>query len=761
MADKNAEKHVKQVTKDLNDRQVEYGDTEPIPDNLSAARLKQEWTRVKQFEQQLTRREKAVSDERERLTQQKAAIDKDREALTVEQDSLSDERSQRDEERAELAAREAAVVEQERQLSDREEGARSGFAAQNREQLDILERERAELHAVMDEERRRHREEADAERTALRDELDAARNEARRQIESWRQEHANEVSQLEEAKREVERREQLLKDQSDLLAVERELWEDRKEQEVKLRSADAHAQTEHFRTLLTHVEHQRDELSQTVGALEGKLTRFGEDPDAIIRDLEAMRQTNERLRDELATRPTIAEAERLRTQVQDRDQLFAELADLRRSEAELRTAVRRQGIAVNELEVVRDERDALEQQKQALRAAINDLKEQLGELRDLDDNKLPFPACSSYDDDTDLQRPIETLGEIDLKDLVEMAQGQMAAEGFHYRELDIQLFIAGLATSRLHLLQGLSGTGKTSLPLLFAEAIGGHASVVEVQAGWRDRDDLLGYYNAFEGRFYESEFTKAIYRAGMPKWANSPVIIVLDEMNLSHPEQYFGVMLSKLELVEADKAKIDFISRPLANTPQRFVGGAELPWPRNVWFVGTANHDETTVSFADKTYDRAHVQELPAKHPVIRPARWDADPLSLDALEFAFAMAQEEHSYISDKVAEHFRSQFAPAFHRLGVNWGNRIDNQMRTFVPVAHEAGATIGEAADHILSTKIVRKVRDRHDLTPDVLESLAQFIEERWSELDAQPPTATLTILEGEVQRMRGEFDDFMAG
>lgn len=761
MAEKNAEKHVDHVTTQLNERGVAYGDGEPIPDKLSAGRLKQEWTRLQRFEQQVKKREKSIADERENLAQQKASIEQGREALTEERDALTIERNECDEARSEVAAREAKVVAQERELNDREEAARAGFAAQNREQLEILKSERDAMRARMEEDRRAERERADAERAALQEELDAARAEARRQIESWNQEHADELRQHEDARLDVERRERALREQTELLTVERELWEDRKEQEIELRSADARAEAQHFRTLLTQVERQRDELSQAVAELEGKLTRLGDDPDAIVRRLEEARQANERLRDELASRPTLEEAERLRTQAQDRDRLFAELVDLRRSEAELQGAVRRQSIAVNDLEVLRDERDALEQQKAALRAAINDLKEQLGELRDLDDNKLPFPACSSYDEDAELQRPIETLDEIDLKTLVRMVQGEMAAAGFHYRQLDIQLFIGGLASSRLHLLQGLSGTGKTSLPLQFAKAIGGDASVVEVQAGWRDRDDLFGYYNAFEGRYYESEFTKALYRASMPKWSSSPVVIVLDEMNLSHPEQYFGVMLSKLELAGTGKARIDLVSRPLQHTPRSFIGGAELPWPRNVWFVGTANHDETTVSFADKTYDRAHVQELPAEHPATdQSRRWDVEPLSLEALEVAFTSAQEEHAYTSEKLVEFFRSQLAPAFHGLGVSWGNRIDAQMRTFVPVAHEAGATLGEAADHILSTKILRKVRDRHDLTPDVLEALGQHIEERWSQVDPQPPSTTLSIIGGEVRRMRGEFDDFMA-
>ena len=67
--------------------------------------------------------------------------------------------------------------------------------------------------------------------------------------------------------------------------------------------------------------------------------------------------------------------------------------------------------------------------------------------------------------------------------------------------------------SQLHILQGISGTGKTSLATAFAKAVGGVCTTIPVQAGWRDRADLLGHYNAFEKRYYERNTLQAIYRA--------------------------------------------------------------------------------------------------------------------------------------------------------------------------------------------------------------------------------------------------------
>ncbi len=193
--------------------------------------------------------------------------------------------------------------------------------------------------------------------------------------------------------------------------------------------------------------------------------------------------------------------------------------------------------------------------------------------------------------------------------------------------------------SNLHLLQGVSGIGKTSLPLAFAKALNLQCEVIEVQAGWRDRQDLFGHYNTFERKFYESKFLIALYQAQLPTYADRPYFIVLDEMNLSRPEQYFADILSALE--RTDGEPIELVPKALGRPARKLVGGRSIHVPTNVWFIGTANHDESTVDFADKTYNRAYVLELPETRPWIdgkAPAQ--VDPLSLNDLREAFQRAR-------------------------------------------------------------------------------------------------------------------------
>ena len=321
---------------------------------------------------------------------------------------------------------------------------------------------------------------------------------------------------------------------------------------------------------------------------------------------------------------------------------------------------------------------------------------------------------------------------------------------FYYSESDVRLFLAGLASSRLHLLQGISGTGKTSLPREFFKALGGDgaAQIVEVQAGWRDKDDLFGYYNAFEKRFAESEFTKALYRALLPANVDRPMVIVLDEMNLAHPEQYFGSMLSILENAETEAGYLDLLTSAVPGLPRHF-NGSRLPLPPNVWFVGTANHDETTVAFADKTYDRAHVQELPSRHEPFNAVARDPEdqPVSFTALQQAFNAATRRHdpevAMVKQFLDEHLHDQF----ERFKIGWGNRLDRQVERFVPVVLASGGSLTEAVDHLVATKLARKLVDRFGVRADDLVDLAVNIEAPWN-LDGGKPGKTLKKIHDEA-------------
>ncbi|MEV0971243.1 AAA family ATPase [Microtetraspora glauca] len=498
-----------------------------------------------------------------------------------------------------------------------------------------------------------------------------------------------------------------------------------------------------------------------VRQLRNELARFGDDPDGLKRRIEELSEELRIKKDELARRPPEDEVSELRSKALRVTDAENEAAHWRSRYDQIDSQLRRYLVNVGELEVLRDERDALASQRQTLRQAIAQQKSDWEELQAKESSTKVFPACSDYDEDRALAREMVGRDVDTLADLVDEIRNRMAtnpATSFYYSETDVRLFLAGLASSRLHLLQGISGTGKTSLPREFFKALAGDDAVqiVEVQAGWRDKDDLFGYYNAFEKRFAESEFTKSLYRALLPANADRPMVIVLDEMNLAHPEQYFSVMLSLLENSTTGQGYLNLLTSEIPHLPKMFEG-PRLPLPRNVWFVGTANHDETTVAFADKTYDRAHVQVLPATYaPFQAHHQGQTDPVSFDALDQAFTTAKLEYAKEVTKVKDFLRSSMREEFEKFGVGWGNRLERQIDRFVPVVLDGGGDLTEAVDHLVATKLVRKLEDRFGVRPEDLDALAETIELHWDQLESSSrPSKTLEALRNESKKLRGGF------
>jgi hypothetical protein len=199
------------------------------------------------------------------------------------------------------------------------------------------------------------------------------------------------------------------------------------------------------------------------------------------------------------------------------------------------------------------------------------------------------------------------------------------------------------------------------------------------------------------------------------------------------------------------------VDTTVSPTPAFFVDGRKLPLPDNVWFVGTANHDETTVDFAPKTYDRAHVLELPRAYDKfqVKSQSVQRRPVSLEALHSAFENAKRD--YVQD--AEHgleflngLRDLFAICF---GIGWGNRLEQQMRDYVPVVRACGGTVGEAIDYILAFKLLGKLRERQDIRPDDLSELRNRLADKWPSIDSTiRPRKSESAIESEFRRLGGK-------
>lgn len=714
---------------------------------------------------------RARSERMSRLEEGERALKESQDLLAQGQAQLAIDRKALEEWESSLKIKEEEVWDREDGLRVRELNAEAGFAAERRVSLQLLDQEAAAIR----EELSRARGLISAERADWDSRWRQDDQRVRTELDQLKREHAEQhaasVLELDEQRRQFETeasqaRAALKKQQAqldvreDVLREDREAFDLRVKQRAGAAREEAEAKYGDLEARLAAARKERDGLFERLREREEAERALGNRPlDEVKRELDALVKENKSLTDRLAKRPSEDMVARLEMLECAQEQWEADRARLSQQLMASRASVARSAIAVTEVESLRDQKAALETGRDLLQAALEELRKDVDERIRRSDGVSPFPSCSQMDGDDTLQVRVPMFDEIpDLAAFCGDLQNRVAFDPTSGKELyyslsDIRCFLAGMAMSRLHLLQGISGTGKTSLPLAFARALGAGGALIEVQAGWRDRQDLIGHFNAFERRFYESEFLQALYKAQCPRYADGVFIVVLDEMNLSHPEQYFADLLSALEQ-DPQYQKLDLMTAAVEPAPVLLKNGRTLPLPQNVWFVGTANHDETTKDFADKTYDRAHVMELPRHRESFKPKRTRAcAPVSLATLQGAFAAAQATYQQQASAAYRFVDAQFAEILgRRFRVGWGNRLERQMLNFVPVVIAAGGTMTEAVDHILATKLLRKIRDRHDTRPEDLEALRLAVEEAWPRLGSPgEPMKSNDIIRKELRRL----------
>lgn len=293
----------------------------------------------------------------------------------------------------------------------------------------------------------------------------------------------------------------------------------------------------------------------------------------------------------------------------------------------------------------------------------------------------------------------------------------------YYDISDIRRFVAGLAVSKLVILQGMSGTGKTSLAHAFGSFTDNPSTVIPVQPMWKERTDLIGYYNEFTKRFNESQLLIKMYEAN---YSRDIYITVLDEMNIARVEYYFAEFLSLLELPNASERYIDVVSDKWETDPKQFIDG-RIKLPENMWFIGTANNDDSTFAISDKVYDRAMVINLDMKSERFAAPKTPKKALSAEQFKEMAEIAVKEYGVSRRNLSrlEELDKYLIEHFH---ITFGNRIMKQIKTYIPVYVSCGGRELDALDDILAKKVIRKLETQNPIyLRNSSEGLIAFIDE----------------------------------
>lgn len=349
-----------------------------------------------------------------------------------------------------------------------------------------------------------------------------------------------------------------------------------------------------------------------------------------------------------------------------------------------------------------------------------------------------FPKLTLVDEKyADIELPMYD-DEISLEDFTEgyryFACSQM---GLYYTPEIVRRFVAGMASSKLLILEGISGTGKTSLPYSFSRYLDNPATIVSVQPSFRDRSELLGYFNEFAKRFNETEFLRALYEAN---YRLDPTLIVLDEMNLARIEYYFAEMLSVLEMPSKDEWVLDLVPTAWDGDPEKMTDG-KIQVSDSIWFIGTANNDDSTFTITDKVYDRAMPIELNERADEFECEPREAVHITAEHLEYLFQKAKVDYP-ISDELLDNMQKLDSYLITRFKMSFGNRIMKQMYDFIPVYVACGGTELEAMDYIVARKVLKKFESMNvTFVRDEITGLISYIEKIFGKVGMEDSKAYL--------------------
>ena len=598
---------------------------------------------------------------------------------------------------------------------------------------------------------------------------------------------------LSEGNRKLERATRIIEDEKEAIA---EMKEDLKNRKSRYDAANP-AKITALETALTDERSKYQALQDRYQALADRLEKLQvlmdtvkteiEDPEKGIRiasmnevvsALQEFREKYETLAAIYSRYPDDASIAVLEEKAQKVDNLERANDALEQERNRYREEVVAARNATKELEIVKQEVEA-----------TNALNEHL--LQELESHKTALesrtgdtcPSLSKVDTETEESDFIADITERtqrnviqSLSDLVEHIKNYAGNKQLYYTDNDIRAFLAGMSVSRLLILQGMSGTGKSSLPRIFSEAISGFNRLIPVESSWRDRNELLGYYNDFNKKFNAKSFTIELYRSSKDRCQEIPTFIVLDEMNLARIEYYFSDFLAILQDPDHDKWLIELVSSDMRTLPMELpesvkekmkkespsvfsiwekieksrqgdlkaetsdedkekltlylaklgqltgakslIEGRKIKVTDNIWFVGTANRDESTFEISDKVYDRAQVVSLNRKGVSETYISTRKKYISVSKLEELFedAVRSDKHRI---EVESRLNELDKVLMEQFDMSFGNRIVTQTINFVAVFVAAGGKLVDALDYQISTKILRKV-----ITSDDEEALLEL-------------------------------------
>jgi len=385
----------------------------------------------------------------------------------------------------------------------------------------------------------------------------------------------------------------------------------------------------------------------------------------------------------------------------------------------------------------------------------------------LTDNTMPPPSPPPNESPLSLPPVERSIGDTLLE-----IENFVASRGFVFPDNVLRSFYASVRSKPFVILAGNSGTGKSRLVRLFAEAIGatvdnGRFTMISVRPDWNDSSELIGYFD-LNGDFIPGKLIPPLLMAH--REPTKPFFVCLDEMNLARVEHYFSDFLSIIESRRLGGGSIvtDTIlssaqlksmkSEGLGSAPEEALShfrreGKPFGLPDNLFVAGTVNMDETTQPFSRKVLDRAHTLEF---NDIDLLQGLDEESVEgvVPALSLDQAFFRQEFTCLKDLLLQHRNKakEVAEFVERLnhdlragGFEVGYRVRDESISFAVYANQAGLGDEEVKEAIVLQKILPRIQGSSPRVEKVLVALLRKLKGDADVPDTEDPNYDQRLIE----------------
>lgn len=538
----------------------------------------------------------------------------------------------------------------EKEIADRRSGALSDL---EREISDLREKRLSEIDAAGEAERSRIREEIASAQAAWNDEREKQESllaSQRSELEKLRGTLSAQMDEIHRRDSELQDRERDIEAEEGRMRARAQRRRERIDEEARSLAAEYMATADAEKESMAQ---ENDNLRSSLRTQKDLLASYdelkerlgGEHPEAVLREMNSKIEEIRALKEELATRPTVELRERYDAMDREQRAKDARIAELERQVEENKSKAAQTDDLMRQLREANALAASNERLAKGHEMVAKQLEAELEKLR-ADYDRLYGTPAGEEERREEIEMPYIMRAEVHQPDVqqdineIEWLDGIYNAceeYGLHFNKRLLTAFHTSLKTAEwapLTVLAGVSGTGKSELPRLYSHFGGLYFCPVSVQPNWDSQESMLGFFNSIDNRFDAQPVLNFLAQAqkpwepdedGYPGLGDAVNLVLLDEMNLAHPELYFAEFLSKLELRRGKGGnEIPTLDVKIGSGMRPY----KLPLGRNVLWVGTMNQDETTKSLSDKVLDRSIVMNFP--RPIELKRRQKLKPLNED-----------------------------------------------------------------------------------------------------------------------------------